>query len=100
LYIESEALEDFADLNQQEPLNAVVVGLAPSMFNFQKMNQAFKLLLHEDCKLIAIHKSRYYKREDGLALGPGPFVQAFEFATGKVVSLLEFYYIYPELPDV
>lgn len=68
-------------------MNAVVVGLAPTMFDFQNMNKAFKLLLHEDCRLIAIHKSRYYKRGDGLALGPGPFVQAFEFATGKIVSL-------------
>jgi ribonucleotide monophosphatase NagD (HAD superfamily) len=58
------------------------------MFNFKQMNAAFKLLLHEDCKLIAIHKARYYKRSDGLALGPGPFVQAFEFATGKVVRFI------------
>ena len=30
--------------------------------------------------LIAIHKGRYYKRSDGLALGPGPFVSALEYA--------------------
>ncbi|KAI6190548.1 hypothetical protein M3Y97_00130000 [Aphelenchoides bicaudatus] len=84
LMLEPEAMEDFKDLNCDEPQNAVVVGLAPSMFNFQQMNRAFKLLLHEDCKLVAIHKGRYYKRSDGLALGPGPFIQAFEFATGKV----------------
>ena len=35
----------------------------------------------EGCPLIAIHKVRYYKRGDGLALGPGPFVTALEFAT-------------------
>ncbi|MBZ3881471.1 Haloacid dehalogenase-like hydrolase domain-containing protein 2 [Sciurus carolinensis] len=29
----------------------------------------------------AIHKARYYKRKDGLALGPGPFVTALEYAT-------------------
>ena len=35
----------------------------------------------EGCPLIAIHKVRYYKRGDGLALGPGPFVTALEFAS-------------------
>lgn len=40
----------------------------------------FRLLL-EGCPLIAIHKVRYYKRGDGLALGPGPFVTALEFAS-------------------
>lgn len=33
--------------------------------------------------LIAIHKARYYKRRDGLALGPGPFVAALEYATDR-----------------
>lgn len=77
-------MEDFGGINCEEP-NAVVVGLAPTMFNFQNMNRAFKLLLHEDCRLVAINMARYYKRSDGLALGAGPFVQAFEFSTGKVV---------------
>ena len=38
--------------------------------------------------LIAIHKGRYYSRGDGLALGPGPFVSALEFATGKTAKVL------------
>ncbi|OBS76059.1 hypothetical protein A6R68_17489, partial [Neotoma lepida] len=38
-------------------------------------------LLLDGAPLIAIHKARYYKRKDGLALGPGPFVTALEYAT-------------------
>ena len=34
-------------------------------------------------KLVATHKSRYFERKDGLALGPGAFVQALEYASGK-----------------
>ena len=30
-----------------------------------------------------MHKARYYRRPDGLALGPGPFVAALEYATGR-----------------
>ncbi len=39
-------------------------------------------------KLIAIHKTRYYKRPDGLSLGPGPFVAALEFASGKKADVM------------
>ncbi len=31
--------------------------------------------------LIAIHKARYFKKKNGLALGPGPFVAGLEYAT-------------------
>lgn len=34
-------------------------------------------------RLVATHKSRYFKRKDGLALGPGAFVTALEYASGK-----------------
>lgn len=44
--------------------------------------------LLDGAELIAIHKGRYYSRGDGLALGPGPFVSALEFATGKTSVVL------------
>lgn len=31
--------------------------------------------------LIAIHEGRYYKRPDGLALGPGAFIKGLEYAS-------------------
>ena len=37
----------------------------------------------DGAELIAVHKARYYKRGDGLALGPGPFVTSLEFATNS-----------------
>ena len=36
----------------------------------------------DGARLIAIHKSRYYKTLDGMSLGPGPFVAALETASG------------------
>ena len=38
--------------------------------------------LLDGARLIAIHKSKYYKTLDGLALGPGPFIAALETASG------------------
>ncbi|KAK2516974.1 Hdhd2 [Columba guinea] len=60
--------------------NAVVVGLAPGHFHYEMMNKAFQLIL-DGAPLIAIHKARYFKKKDGLALGPGPFVTGLEYAT-------------------
>ena len=37
----------------------------------------------DGAKLVATHKSRYFERKDGLAIGPGAFVTALEYASGK-----------------
>lgn len=79
LLLGSDAQQDFKGVDVSSP-NAVVVGLAPDCFDYEMLNKAFRLLL-DGCPLIAIHKVRYYKRGDGLALGPGPFVTALEFAS-------------------
>ncbi|XP_061469975.1 haloacid dehalogenase-like hydrolase domain-containing protein 2 isoform X2 [Rhineura floridana] len=79
LLVEDNALHDFKGIETNDP-NAVVIGLAPDHFNYQMMNKAFRLIL-DGAPLIAIHKARYYKRKDGLALGPGPFVTGLEYAT-------------------
>ncbi|XP_076309571.1 haloacid dehalogenase-like hydrolase domain-containing protein 2 [Tachypleus tridentatus] len=86
LFLEDEALEDFQGTETKNP-NAVVVGLAPSKFNFHTLNDAFRLVLG-GAPLIAIHKGRYYKRHDGLALGPGPFVAGLEYATDRKAEVV------------
>ncbi|KAF5897934.1 katanin p60 ATPase-containing subunit A-like 2 isoform X2, partial [Clarias magur] len=79
LLVEDSALEDFTGIETSDP-NAVVIGLAPDHFNYEMLNKAFRLIL-DGAPLIAIHKARYYKRKDGLALGPGPFVTGLEYST-------------------
>ncbi|GAA5852680.1 hypothetical protein JCM5353_003448 [Sporobolomyces roseus] len=72
------------------PFDSVVVGLAPTSFEYAKLNEAFRLLSGEtgDGKkgtvpLIATHKALYFGDKDGsLSLGPGPFVSALEEAAG------------------
>ncbi|XP_031827293.1 haloacid dehalogenase-like hydrolase domain-containing protein 2 [Nomia melanderi] len=80
LLIDQAANEDFEDLvKNDEKANAVVVGLAPDKFHYDELNKAFRLLL-DGAPLIAIHKGRYYKRPDGLALGPGAFISGLEYS--------------------
>lgn len=83
------------------PHDAVVVGLAPSVFDYEHLNTAFRILVGEHKSamrststsssmpaaprppLIALHKARYIQGSDAaLSLGPGPFVAALEEATG------------------
>lgn len=80
LLVDPAAMEDFADLVKPEKKqNAVVVGLAPSKFHYEELNTAFRILL-DGAPLIAIHKGRYYKRSDALALGPGAFISGLEYS--------------------
>lgn len=39
--------------------------------------------MKENSKLIAVHEGKYYKRSDGLAVGPGCFTRGLEYATAK-----------------
>lgn len=103
-----EALEDFEGLAcpQNETPNAVVVGLAPTEFHYDKLNEAFRLgtlfnleilwtyicsrdrYLNAGAQLIAIHAGKYYKRSDGLALGPGCFVKGLEYSAQCTAELV------------
>lgn len=38
-------------------------------------------MLLDGASLIAIHEGRYYKRSDGLALGPGAFIKGLEYSS-------------------
>ncbi|CAD6197336.1 unnamed protein product [Caenorhabditis auriculariae] len=86
LMLENEALEDFRGIETQNP-NAVVIGLAPSHFEYDQMNEAFRLVIN-GAELIAIHKARYFKTKDGLSLGPGAFVTGLEFSTDRKATVV------------
>ncbi|GAB0091705.1 haloacid dehalogenase-like hydrolase domain-containing protein 2 [Sergentomyia squamirostris] len=81
LYLLSpDAKKDFPTTDDSN-LDSVVVGLAPDEFNYEQLNRAFNLIRPGVGKpLIAIHEGKYYKRTDGLALGPGCFVKGLEYS--------------------
>ncbi|XP_043792220.1 haloacid dehalogenase-like hydrolase domain-containing protein 2 isoform X2 [Apis laboriosa] len=88
LLIDPHANEDFEDLvKTNETMNAVVIGLAPDKFHYEELTKAFRLLL-DGASLIAIQKARYYKRSDGLALGPGAFVAGLEYSANVKAEVI------------
>ncbi|KAI8967449.1 haloacid dehalogenase-like hydrolase domain-containing 2 [Mycotypha africana] len=88
LLMEDAALEEFKEIETSDP-NAVVIGLAPSKFNYENLNEAFRLLSSDaNVPLIAVHKAKYFADNDEkLSLGPGGFVQALEYATGTTATV-------------
>jgi HAD superfamily hydrolase (TIGR01458 family) len=84
-------LEDVSDFQGVVPLdpphNAVVIGLAPSKFNYHSMNVAFQILQKYPHNLIAMHRGCYVKEHNGsCSLGPGAFLAALEAAVAASVS--------------
>lgn len=95
--VEDELLKtDFEGLDARNP-NCVLVGLAPSKFDYERLNGAFRLLTRlkegrvgndsdaEGAKplLVAIHRAAHYRDSDhGLSLGPGGFVSLLEQTVG------------------
>ena len=55
------------------PYTAVVVGLAPEQFTYERLTDAFRAV-RGGAALVAVHKGRYLQGSGGLVLGPGPFV--------------------------
>lgn len=101
MLIADAAKEDFSGVSCENE-NAVLIGLAPEHFNYERMTAAFRLIL-DGAPLIAIHKARYYKRSDGLALGPGAFVTGLEYSTGckaQVVGKPEASFFHSALQDL
>ncbi|CAO3681112.1 unnamed protein product [Umbelopsis ramanniana] len=88
LLMENAALEAFEGIDCSSP-NAVVVGLAPSKFDYATLNSAFRLIMDTEAPLIAVHKARYFAdKDEKLSLGPGGFVQALEYATGTTATVV------------
>jgi HAD superfamily hydrolase (TIGR01458 family) len=68
------------EVDEENP-EYVVVGDMGASFNFLRLNQAMRAVLN-GARLIALHKRRLWRTEDGLFLDAGPFVVALEYATG------------------
>lgn len=81
--IQPDALSEFVgiDIDEENP-EFVVIGDMGASFTFPRLNKAFRAVLN-GAKLIALHKKRVWRTEDGLFMDAGPFVVAVEYATGQ-----------------
>ncbi|MDQ3248195.1 MAG: TIGR01458 family HAD-type hydrolase [Chloroflexota bacterium] len=77
-----DAQMEFAgiDVDEDTPEFVVVGDMGPG-FTFPRLNKALRALLN-GAKLVALHKKRRWRTEEGLFLDAGPFVVALEYAAG------------------
>jgi len=61
---------------------AIILGDLEHKFNYDILNNVFLDLLN-GAKLIALHKNRYWLRNNKIVLDLGPFISLLEFATNK-----------------
>ncbi len=80
LMVTDDAKIDFVDfdLDTDKP-EVVVIGDIGSQFNYEILNQAFRLI-NAGAKLVALQKNRFWKTTEGLSLDVGAFVAALEYA--------------------
>ena len=76
-----DAQLEFSDIvvDEENPEFVVVGDMGPG-FTFPRLNKAFRAVLN-GAHLVALHKKRFWRTEDGLFLDAGPFVVALEYAT-------------------
>ena len=89
LLVLDDALTEFEGVPQDtDHPDFVVIGDLGDAWTFDRLNQAFRLLLEKNAGFIALGKSRYWRAADGLRLDSGPFVTALEFATGRFALVM------------
>jgi len=87
LFIPEATQIEFADFSlwheDTDAIAAVIMGDLGEQWTFQRLNQAFRLLMQQPHPLfIALGMTRYWQASDGLRLDVAPFSVALEHATG------------------
>jgi len=87
LFIPEATQIEFADFSlwheDTDAIAAVIMGDLGEQWTFQRLNQAFRLLMQQPHPLfIALGMTRYWQASDGLRLDVAPFIVALEHATG------------------
>jgi HAD superfamily hydrolase (TIGR01458 family) len=86
LLVHPDIREEF-DTNDSDRFDSVVICDAAHAFEYEALNNAFRLLL-DDARLLAVGDNRYFKDGNGMSLDVGPFVRALEYAAGCAAIIL------------
>jgi len=88
LFVPASTQAEFAQFSlheeEDDKVDAVVIGDLGEQWDFATMNRVFRLLINNpDAKLIALGMTRYWRNKGKLQLDSGPIVKAIEYATGR-----------------
>ena len=69
------------DIVESNP-DAIILGDLSDQFNYNKLNEIF-IELQQGAQLIALHKNRYWLKNNNITLDLGPFVSLLEYASNQ-----------------
>jgi HAD superfamily hydrolase (TIGR01458 family) len=80
--------EDFVGFELvDQDVDAIVLGDLYKGFDWDRLNLLFQMM-RQGAVLIALHKNRYSRRGDEIALDLGPFVAALDYANGTTAEVV------------
>jgi HAD superfamily hydrolase (TIGR01458 family) len=94
VFATADAVREFDEFEivsaqSETAVDAVVIGDLGELWDYQRLNSAFRLLMREPRpQLIALGMTRYWRGEDGLLLDIAPFVCALENAADCKASVV------------
>jgi len=89
LYVRDALLEDFhaVQIRDQHPDYIVMGDLGGDGYTPDLLHTIFNHVM-QGSQVLALHKNRFWQKQDGLHLDIGPFVAAVEYASGKNAMIL------------
>ncbi|MCB1173354.1 MAG: TIGR01458 family HAD-type hydrolase [Leptospiraceae bacterium] len=81
--VSEQVRPEFQDwrLDHSQP-QAIIIGDIGERWNYPIMNHLFAMAVY-GAEILALHKGRYWQKDDALHLDIGAFVQGLEYAAGK-----------------
>ena len=77
-----DAQKDYAEFEQNEKPEVVIIGDLGKEWTFERMNNIFRMVMNGS-EILALHKGKYYQVENGLQLDTGAIITGIEYASGK-----------------
>ena len=88
LVMEEEVKADFKDFEQDEiNPDVILIGDIGASWNYDLLNNLFGKIIN-GCKLVALHKGKFWKKSGKIQLDIGAFVAALEYATGRKAEII------------
>ncbi|MDX8395010.1 MAG: TIGR01458 family HAD-type hydrolase [Mariprofundaceae bacterium] len=88
LFIRDALMDDFQGIQISEMPKYIVMGdMGGEGYPPEMLKQIFQMMMNGS-KLLALHKNRFWQKEDGLHLDLGVFVTAVEYASGQQATIL------------
>lgn len=89
LLLPAETIQDMGAVSYEESdkPNAVIIGNKPSMFQYDKINEAFHCLI-KGATLFGLFSNKYSVMDNELTLGSGCYLTGLEYSAGCKAELL------------